>query len=72
VTASPNKSRQTGPSRSSEDVAIVHVIQQLLLLDCEKLHFCEWLLFANVEDDPVILDVTSILDEAWFHLISYM
>jgi hypothetical protein len=43
----------------------LHVIQKLLLPDCEKLHFCEWL-FAKVEDDP------RMLDEAWFHLIGYV
>jgi hypothetical protein len=42
----------------------IHVIQQLLQLDCEKCHHsCEWLL-AKVEDDTRILDTTLISDEA--------
>jgi hypothetical protein len=51
-----------------------HVTQQLLPPNCEKRHHCcEWL-FAKLEDDPRMLDVTFFFysDETWFHYTGYV
>jgi hypothetical protein len=50
----------------------VHVLHPLLPPDCEKRHnYCEWLL-AKVEDDPRILDMTFVSDEACYHLAGHV